>query len=180
MRTLRLANIQMCILVLSLLSACGGGGGGGSAAPQPGTAVVTLATALNGTIPAGTTITGYDITLNLPAGVTVKSTSQPTETDTGVVVASGAATGSSIAAVYVAATGTTPGKVRILIANANGMTAGEFAKVTCDVDAGVNLTSSSFTQPSFTATGLDASNPAGDSTVDLTAELSLTATAVMQ
>ncbi len=174
MRRLRLGNLQILIFVLSLLSACGGGGGGST--PQPGTAIVSLATAVRGTIPTGTTITGYDVTIDLPAGVTVKSTTQPPQTDTGVVAASGVATGSTIIAAYTPANGVTPGKVRILVANQNGMPAGEFSKVTCDVAAGVNINFSIFSQPSFIATGIDASN----STVDLTADLALTASVVTQ
>ena len=173
-----LDRIRLLTLLLLLLSACGGGGGGGGgAAPQPGTAVVTLSTALTatGTIPAGTTINGYEVTMDLPTGVTVKSSVTPA-TDPGVVVSSGSDTiGSYIESTYTAATGTIPGKIRIVVANTNGMAVGEFSKVTCDVAAGLNLNSSAFSQPSFTAIGWQTSN----STVYLTSELTLTATAVV-
>jgi hypothetical protein len=177
MRRLLLVSTRSLLLLLFLLTACGGGGGGGgsAAAPQSTTALVTLKTAVTGPIPAGTTINGYDVTIELPAGVTVRSSLATHETESGVVVASGAATGSSIAAVYTSAVGTTPGKVRILIANASvsGISEGEFSKVTCDVAAGLKLGSSHFASTDFVASGFDA---ASKTNVDLTSVMTLTAT----
>jgi hypothetical protein len=176
MKKLSFANTCLLTLVILFLSACGGGGGGGAAAPQSRTAVVTLGTATTQAILAGTTINGYDLTIELPTGVTVRSSVTPT-TDPGVVVTSGTATWSTIASVYTAAIGTTtPGKVRIMIANENGIAAGEFSKVTCIVAAGLSLSSSETFTHSFIATGIDASN----STVDLSSYLALTATVAIQ
>jgi len=173
-------SILIIAFALFLLTACGGGGGGGTLlprkpAPTPTTAILTLVASVTGTIPANTIITGYDITISLPAGVSVKSTTPP-ETDTGVVTATGAAAGSSITAVYSAATATMPGKVKILIANGSGFSAGEFSKVNCDIAAGYNPDSSAFSQPTFTAFGFDTSS---SSTIDLTKQMSIAATAVI-
>src|SRR5512144_3040812 len=103
----KILNLLILALALTTFSACGGGGGGGSnPTPQPTTAVLTLSTAVIGTIPAPTVITGYDVTITLPAGVTVKS-STPPQTDNGVVVGSGngAVAGTRNAASYLPATG---------------------------------------------------------------------------
>lgn len=179
MKKLSYANICLLTLIIQFLFACGGGGGGGgAAAPQSRTAIVTLATAMTatGTIPAGTTINGYDVTIELPTGVTVKSSVAPT-TDPGVVVTSGTAIGSTIDSIYTAAIGSTPGKVRIMIANGNGMAHGEFSKVTCNFATGLNLSPSDFTQPSFIAVGFDTLS---NSNIDLTTQMTLTATVAIQ
>jgi hypothetical protein len=85
----KLVIIAFC---LSLIAACGGGGGGVSVS-QPSTAVLTLSTAVTGTIPAGTTINSYLATITLPAGVTVKTEPGSSATAAGVVTASGQASG---------------------------------------------------------------------------------------
>lgn len=179
MKKLSLSSVLLSALVLTVLSACGGGGGGGGGITiqQPTTAVIKLATTDNGTMPANTIITGYDVLVSLPAGVTVKSTTAPPQTDNGVVTATGAAVGSIVAAKYSAATSTLSGTLRIeIVANANGFNAGEFATVNCDIVAGHYPKTTDFPQPTFVASGLDTSTT---TQVDLTNYLSLTATAVI-
>jgi hypothetical protein len=179
MKRLSLSILLALIPVVTLLAACGGGGGGGDAGvtvQQPTTAIIKLATTINGTIPANTIITGYDVLISLPAGVTVKSTTTPPQTNDGVVTATGAAAGASVAAVYSAATSTLSGTIRILIAEADGFSAGEFSTVNCDIAAGHYPTAADFPQPTFVASGY---NTNLNSTVDLSSMLSLTATAVI-
>ena len=158
-------------LSLTILTAFSGGGGGSSTPPpfQPTTAVLTLSTAVTSTIPTNTTIHGYDVTINLPAGVTVKSTT---------------ATGSAAGAAIIAA-GTT-GKVRIVIANASGFSAGTFSTMNCDIAPGSYPTASDFQQPTFNVSpnppgggGASGWNNNTSSTVNLTNNLSLAATAVV-
>lgn len=177
MKKLTLSSLLICALVLTVLSACGGGGDGGITVQQPTTAVITLATAVNGTMPTNTIITGYDVLISLPAGVTVKSTTAPPQTNDGVVTATGAAAGSSIAAVYSVATSTVSGTVRILIAKADGFSAGTFSTVNCDIAAGHYPKTTDFPLPTLVANGYDTNL---NSTVDLTSFLTLTATAVIQ
>jgi hypothetical protein len=170
----KLVIIAFC---LSLIAACGGGGGGVSVS-QPSTAVLTLSTAVTGTIPAGTTINSYLATITLPAGVTVKTEPGSSATAAGVVTASGQASGATAAGVYTAATGTFPGTVKVYIVKVGptgaGFDPGEFCKVTGDIAPGVIPSESDFVPPTLDdATGIDATV----STVILTGELSLTATA---
>lgn len=181
----RLSQTMSLILipVLVMLNACGGGGDDGIILQQPTAAVITLATTENGTMPAHTIITGYDVTITLPAGVTVKSTTAPPQTDDGVVTATGAAAGSSIiTAVYSAATNTLSGTVRIWIANANsvGLSTGEFSTVNCDIAAGYYPATSDFPLPTFVANGNVTNLDSTDSTIDLTSYLALMATAVIR
>jgi hypothetical protein len=176
MKRITLLSLLIIGLGLSLLSACGGGGS--SSTPlQPTSAVLTLSTAVTGTVPAGTTINSYNVTITLPAGVTVKTMLNSSATGTGVVTASGMASGAVIDGVYTAATGTFPGTVKVYVASATGFAAGEFCKVNGDIAAGHYPKASDFVQPTLDdATGIDASV----STVILTGELSLSATAVIQ
>ncbi len=169
----RISLTALLILMVSsvILSNCGGGGGGGGG-PQQRIDILTLATSVTGTIPAGTLINGYDVTVTLPSGATVKSTINPPETDPGVVTLSPEAAGSLVFSVYTAATSTIPGKIRILLANATGVNAGTFATVQCDIAAGSNPRTSDFSPFLFSVSGTDITN----SSVDLTNQLSLTAT----
>ncbi len=176
MNRISLSNVLIGAVALVVLAHCGGDEGGITIV-QPTTAVLTLATAVTGALPDDTIINGYDVTISLPAGVTVKSTTAPPQTDEGVVLASGAATDSSIAAVYSEATGTLPARVRILITKADGFSAGEFSTVNCDIAAGHYPTATDFQQPAFEAGGW---NTATESTVDLTGQLSMTASAVIK
>ena len=175
MKKISLSSLPIFALALTILSACSGGGGSGTQ-PQPTTAVLTLATEVTGTIPAPTVIAGYDVTITLPTGVTVKSTTPP-QADAGVVVetVSGAIAGAS----YSQATG----KVHIIILSpkGNGFNgAGEFCKVNCDIAAGHYPTSTDFQQqPTFKAIGLDDPNAGKPSTVNLTGQLSMKVTAVI-
>lgn len=177
MKKISLLSLLILALMLTTLAACGGGGGGSSPSngdshgvTNPTKAVLTFSTAVTGTMPANTIITGYDLQFSLPAGVTVKSTTPPV-TDAGVVTASGNAAGSSITAVYAPATAGVPGKVRILVASANGFPAGEFSKATCDIAAGTVPTTADFPQPTLAVSGYNTST---NTTVDLSGQISST------
>ncbi len=178
MRKITLLSLLILALALTTLAACGGGGGGGTTVPQPTTAVLTLSTVVTGTIPAGTTINSYDVTIPLPAGVTVKTMLNSSATGTGVVTLSGSAltSGALVEGVYTAATGTFPGTVKVSVAGGAGFAAGEFCKVNCDIAAGSYPSASSFAKPTLDdATGIDASI----STVILTGQLSLSQSTVV-
>ncbi len=183
MKMKSLLNLLMLVGALIILPHCGGGGGGGgnNTPPQPTTAVLTLSTAVTGTIPATTTINGYDVTITLPAGVTVKASPDSVNTailvaDPTMVTATGSASGSQISAVYTAAAGGMPATVKVHIVSASGFSAGAFCTITCDISAGTNPSASDFIQPTLDeATGFDVS----DSTVNLTGDLSLAVAAVI-
>ncbi len=181
MKKISLRNIVILAFVLSLIEACGGGGGVSYNPSQPTTAVLTLSTAATGTIPTGTTINSYNVTITLPAGVTVKTMPGSSETATGVVVASGQASGATTTGVYTSATGTFPGTVKVYIVKVDPITGagfdpGEFCKVTGNIAPGATISKSDFVQPTLDdASGIDAS----DSTVILTGQLSVTGTAVI-
>ena len=179
MKKIALSSLLIFTLCLTMLSACGGGGGGGTPPPpQPTSAVLTLSTAVTGTIPADTIIAGYDVTIDLPTGVTVKS-SMPPQADASVVTPSGTAVGAGVLAKYTPATGSSPGKLHIMIASTqdSGFTAGEFSKVNVDIASGSHPKATDFQQPTFAASGLVTSPTR--TTVDLTGELSLTASTVI-
>jgi hypothetical protein len=181
MKKISLSGFLTFALALTTLSACGGGGGGGSSTPpQSTTAVLTLSSAVTGSIPAPTVITGYDVTITLPAGVTVKSTTPP-QADASVVV--GTVNGASVGTSYIASYSPATGKVHIIIVSpkGNGFNgAGEFCKVNCDIAAGGHLTAADFQQqPTFKAGGLNDPNAVKPSTVDLTGQLSMTVTAAI-
>ncbi len=158
---------------LTLFSACGGGGGGASGPSQPTTAVLTLSTAVTGTIPAGTSINSYVVTVTLPAGATVKASPDginPAKlvTDPGVVTPAGSASGSVFSAIYTAATPTLPGTIKVYVSSGTGFGPGDFCTINCDISAGSYPSASDFAQVSLDdATGIDASN----TTVTLTNEL---------
>ena len=180
MKRISLASLILA-LGLTVLSACGGSSAPQPPLYQPTTAVLTLSTTVTGTIPAGTTINSYDITLTLPAGVRLKSTSNPPETDAGVVTVIGppATAGSVLSAIYTEATGTTGGSVKVQIASGSGFTAGDLCKIECNIDQGAHPRTSDFVMPTLNdATGFDTNT---SSTVPgLKGELSLTATAVIK
>ena len=168
-------------LGLTVLASCGGDTSVTVLMPQPPhqptTALLTLSTAVIGTIPATTTINSYVITITLPEGVTAKTMLNSSATSTGIVVTSEKTVGSLIHGVYTAASGTEPGKISVLIASATGFDAGECCKVSCDISAGYSVTALDFLPPTLDdATGIDASI----STVALTQELSLSASIDIQ
>ena len=73
MKKTSLSILPIVALGLAMLSACGGASSSTPQSFQPTTAVLTLSTAATSTIPASTTINGYNVTIPLPAGVTVKT-----------------------------------------------------------------------------------------------------------
>jgi hypothetical protein len=168
MKTIFPSSLLIVAFSLTILSACGSGGGG-SATSHPTIAVVTLSTAITGAIPSNTTINGYDVTINLPPGVSVRNTT-----------ASGVAAGSAIIAA-----GNT-GKVRVVIANAGGFTAGIFCTINCDIAPSSYPIASDFQQLTFNLPpnvpgggGASGWNSSTSSTVNLTSDLSLTSTVVI-
>ncbi len=172
-------SLTILVVAVLLLSGCGGGGSSASVAPVPATpvAVVTLATEVTGTIPAGTTINGYDITMTLPPDTTCRSTVNPPQTDAGVVTAIGSATGSLVSAVYTKATVSLPGTVTITVVNGPGFDAGAFCRVRCDLANGARPAASDFTPLTLdAATGL----VSGSTTTDLTSQLTVTASVSIQ
>ena len=136
-------------------------------------ALVTLSSAITGTIPSGTLVEGYEVTVLLPSGVTVKSTTDPPLTDSGVVTFSAATEGAMIDAVYTAATSTTPGQVTIILVKTDGLSTGVFCTVSCDISAGSNPRTSDFIQPIYSVSGYDTVT---NSTVDLSNQLTITGT----
>ena len=173
------ASLLILAFASILLSACGGGGGGGvTPVPQPTTAVLTLSTA--GIIPVNDLIEGYEVTIPLPSGVTVKTLLNSSQTGTNVVIAAGQALGAPIIGVYTASTATLPGTVKVTLLTNNpsiGITAGEFCQVNADIAPGNYPTASSFAQPALdSAQGWDSTQ---QSSVDLTEQLSLSQTAVV-
>jgi hypothetical protein len=189
MKRISLISLLMLAFALSTLAACGGGGGGGGgfiniqpATPQTTTAVLTLSTAVTGTIPGNTTINGYDVTITLPDGVTVKATPDSLNpaklvTDPGVVT--DIPVGSNAESVYSAATSTLSGTVKVHIASATGYAPGDFCKVNADIAAGHHLTASSFVQPTLDdVAGYDIISKSTVTT--LANQLHLTATVVIQ
>lgn len=161
-----------------LLTACGRVDVTAPQPAQPTAAVLTLSTAVTGTIPSGTTINSYDVTVVLPKGVTVKSTTNPPVTDNGVVTAVGSAAGSLVVAVYTAPTSIQAGTVKIHIANVAGFSAGEFSVVKCDIAEGTYPTTSDFAPPTLDdATGFDSQS--SSTVLGLEHKLLLTSTVVM-
>ncbi len=174
---------SMFILSLAVLSisACGGGSSATPTSAPPTTAVLTLSTSVSTTIPSGTTINSYDVSITLPIGVTVSTvsgTGSPLETAAGVVTAAGNATGSSIIGTYTAPTGTTSGgTVKVYLANVNTSFApGVFCTVTGHLAAGVQPSAANFAMNLDDATGLDSTM----TSVDLTGDLHLTGTVALR
>jgi len=176
-----MAKITIVLLCMCMLAACGNGSVEISNVQtrQTTTAVLTLSTTITGSIPSGTTINSYDVTIPLPDGVTVSSTTNPPLTDAAVVTTINSAVGSLVAAVYSAATGTRAALVKIHIASGTGFSAGAFSTVTCAIKAGTDPQASDFTAPTLDdATGFD--NVSNSSVLGLEENLSLTSTVDIQ
>jgi hypothetical protein len=180
MKKTSLSTLLILALGLAMLSACGGDSSSAPLPSQPTMAVLTLST--TGSIPDGTSVNSYEVTITLPDGVTVKASPDNVNpaklvTNPGVVTAAGTASGALISGDYTPATDTSPGTVKVYVASANGFDPGVFCKVKCNLAAGHSPKASDFTPLTLDdATGIDASL----STVILTGQLSLTATAVLQ
>jgi hypothetical protein len=180
MKRLSLWGLWIFGIGLVLLSGCGGGSSSTAVPiPQPpSTAVVTLSTAVTGTIPAGTTINSYDITIALPPDVTVKTAATSSQTDDGVVTAIDSATGSLVSAVYTKATGSAPGTVKISMASGSGFSAGGFCRITCNIVQGTYPAAPDFSLNLDAATGFDTNTLS--SVLGLESDLKLTGTVVLQ
>jgi hypothetical protein len=183
MKKISLWSLLISAFSILLLSACGGGGGA-SQAPLPSdptTAVLSLSTKVDGTIPSTTTINSYDVTITLPAYVTVTSTVSPPETDPGVVtiVGSPARAGSLVSTVFSAATTSTAGTIKVHIASASGFSAGIFCKVQCSITSGSGIKESDFAPPTLDdATGFDTAT--SSTVLGLEKELLIKATVKLQ
>ena len=178
MKRISLRSLTIYAFGLFLLSACGGGGGTTAVGLPPSAgpvAVVTLSTEVTGTIPANTTINGYVVTMTLPTDVTCKSTSG--QTDPGVVTVIGSATGSLATGMYTAATASLPGAVKVTIVSGPGYAAGAFCTVRCDLANSARPAAAEFVPLTLDdATGLIS----GTTTTDLTSQLTVTASVVIQ
>ncbi len=179
MKRISLWSLAICLFGLFLVSACGGGGGGSAVALPPAAqpvAIVTLSTAVTGTIPAGTTINGYEVTMTLPADVTCKSAASG-QTDPGVVTVIGQAAGSLATGMYTAASASQRGTVKVTIVSGPGFGAGAFCTVQCELANGVQPTAADFKPLVLdAATGL----VSGTTTTNLTSQLTVTASVVIQ
>lgn len=145
----------MIMAILPLIAACGGGGGGGSVS-MPTAAVLKLSS--QGTLPAGTAVTGIGATIELPAGVTAK-TATGGAVDATVVVGSAlmattgtAPVGTMGPVTYTPATATAKAKLDFTIAStaAAGVGVGECATITL-ILSGVNPAVTDFNVTSFKA-----------------------------
>lgn len=141
-------NIYIILIApLIFLAGCGGGGDGTPAA-QPTIVRVTLST--QGSLPAGKSLSGITVTLQLPAGVTPTLTNG--EVDASVVKPSGVLADKAIPNIftkYTPAVAPALGTINFLMASNPDFTTGEFATVTLNIAPGavnfatLNLNSSS-------------------------------------
>lgn len=173
MKNLRM-KAYMLVLTAALLPACGGSSV--SVAPsetQPTKATLTLSSAVTGSIPPGTIIAGYDVTIKLPAGVTVLSTVAPPLTDDGVVsyMTATAPPNSLVFGIYTAATSSLPATVRIIAAKADGFSAGSFSVVNSNIAAGYRPGSADFSQLTYTVSDGAGSNLTGQMNVTASADI---------
>ena len=116
-------------------------------ASDPGNARLKLMS--SGSLPAGKSLSGIRVKIQLPAGVAV-SADAGNAVDPGVVTPSGAAAASSLNFVgYTPATPTTPAALEFLIIShqAGGFGVGEFATVNCVLAAGVFPSAADFVIP---------------------------------
>lgn len=150
-----------CILVIiTLLAACGVGGGGGgtttppATTPQPTVSYTSaiLKLSIQGTLPAGTALSGLGLTVTLPDGVIVETNADGT-VKSGMLAPSGVLSPSTASCIqtYMPASGATPGKLDIIVISTqqNGFGTGEFATVTCKLTKQVDVTAASIVLSDF-------------------------------
>jgi hypothetical protein len=104
-----------------------------------GGSVKAVKIATTGTLPAGKSICGITMTLQLPAKVTVKAdfSTNNYQPLSGVVTTSGVVPlGSLSAAEYTPSSGSVPASLTISLAYPSGFGLGEFVTVYCDIPAG--------------------------------------------
>lgn len=109
---------------------------------QATSAVLTLSAA---GVPAGNTIGGVQVLVNLPTGVTVLANAAGAVDPTVMAVSGGAPTGSSLAASYTPAGAGGLGNVMLSLISATPFPAGGFATLTCNIAAGATPRASDFT-----------------------------------
>lgn len=153
-RTAQRTSIALLMMLAAFwLAGCGGDvttgpAEAGSGPPAQGKTVLTLNTA--GSLPAGATIGGLGITVNLPDSVTIP-TDGSGNVSSGVVATSGVAAGqATVLALFSAATATVPAKLHLVLASmAAGMPVGEFATITCTVTTGDTPAETDFSLTDF-------------------------------
>jgi len=151
-KTLRI--VLFCLSLALLISACGGGGGGSSSEPSPAPtkAILKVSTA---NVPAGTLVSGVQMSIVLPAGVT-PSVLSGIDSSGSVTPSGNAATGSTTSSSYNAASKT----LTLAIINGNGFASGEFVTVTCTIAVGTTVTAANFPLQATVTEVLDSnSNP---------------------
>jgi hypothetical protein len=127
---MKIRSIGRLFLAAAMITlvGCGGGGGGGGTTPvpappaQPTKAIVKLAT--SGTLPAGKSISGIDVTLTY-------ATNKGLSIGASDVVISGVGSGSLLVP-----NTTTAGQVRLGMISATGIQTGEFATLTFNIASG--------------------------------------------
>lgn len=148
-KTLR--TITYSLILLTALAACGGGGG---ASPNtPAYTKATIKISLEGTLPAGTNISGAGVTIVLPAGVTV-ATDGNGNIITGTVTPTGVfATGTQAPPIYTAASGVDAATLTISLASGTVSgedRTGEIATILVNLENGIEPTVASFGLNSLT------------------------------
>ena len=149
--------MRRMIFIWVVLSICTlAGCGSDSSTPRTPVTTAILKLSSQGTLAAGTSLSGVGITVVLPAGVTVK-TAAGGAVDPSVVAVSGVAVpGALTPPVYTPATATAKATLHIVIASsaAGGFGVGEFATVTCDIAPGIFPVATDFSLTSFTPADL--------------------------
>lgn len=142
-KTLR--TIINSLILLAALAACGGGGG---ASPDtPAYTKATIKISLEGTLPAGTNISGAGVTIVLPAGVTVATDGNGNVTTDTVTPTGLFATGTQVPPIYTAASGVDAATLKISLASGTVSgedRTGEIATILVDLENGIEPTVASF------------------------------------
>lgn len=143
MKKIALQCLSLLIIALASLSGCGGGGGGDSS--QVPAAVLTISS--QGTLPAGTTLSGAEITVKFPSSVTVK-TDGPGVVNSSVVVPSGVTAGQASTLIDPLV----PGEITFLLVSTapGGFGAGEFVKLYFTIVPGSTPQATDFVLSGFT------------------------------